>query len=98
MSHQMTAEQAENRICPYMTPNAGEPAGCVAGQCMAWRWSRAEQSKAFSDKVIAHCKETGEKSWSKAHNALMAEGEHQEFENTVGYCGLAGNPDAVLRA
>lgn len=64
---------------------------CIGSACMAWRWSRAKETKAYLDAVQAHMKETGD-NFNVATNKVWAQ-IGSTFERTEGYCGLAGRPE-----
>lgn len=65
---------------------------CIASQCMAWRWSDAKRTAAFLDAVQAHMKASSSPNFAKSTQAVYAE-RGREFENSEGYCGLAGRPE-----
>ena len=64
---------------------------CTGSVCMAWRWSRAKETKAFLDAVQARMKTTGE-NFNVATNKVWAE-IGSTFEKTEGYCGAFGRPE-----
>lgn len=64
---------------------------CVASGCMAWRWSRAKETKAYLDEVQKFMAETGE-NFNTATNKIYAK-LGSKFERTEGYCGIAGRPE-----
>lgn len=64
---------------------------CIGAQCMAWRWSRAKETKAYLDAVQTFMAETGE-NFNIASNKVWAK-LGSTFEQTEGYCGLAGKPE-----
>jgi hypothetical protein len=57
---------------------------------MAWRWSRAKETKSYLDAVQARMKETGE-NFNVASNKVFAD-VGATFEQVEGFCGLAGKP------
>ena len=84
-----TDQEARRKICPPSL--GGDHTGvCCGSSCMAWRWSRAKETKAYLDAVQAHMKANNvgfnvatEKVWKELGST---------FEQTEGYCGLAGTP------
>lgn len=68
------------------------PLRCIASYCMAWRWSDAKRTAAFLDAVQAHMKASPNPNFAKSTQAVYAE-RGREFENSEGYCGLAGGPE-----
>lgn len=91
----MTKDEAKTKWCPQTGPRfdkALHPNQCCLGAvCMAWRWSRAKETKAYLDAVHARVKETGE-NFNVATNKVWAR-LASTFEQTEGYCGLAGKPE-----
>ena len=63
---------------------------CISSSCMAWRWSRAKETKAYLDAVQARMKATGE-NFNIATQAVYKE-LGSTFEKTEGYCGAFGAP------
>ena len=66
---------------------------CLGSSCMAWRWSRARETKAFLEKVQEQMKDQGPNAnFGKACNVVYAK-HGTEFEQTEGYCGAFGKPE-----
>lgn len=85
-----TPDAAQKKMC------AADPEMFCAGDaCMAWRWSQAEMSKAFSKRVLEVAKADGT-DWGKAHQKVLKT-EKDNFVRKEGYCGLAGYPHNSLR-
>jgi hypothetical protein len=73
--------------------STGRPTGgpCLGAKCMAWRWSRAKETKAYLDAVQAEMKASST-NFNVASNKVWAE-LGSTFEKAEGYCGLAGKPE-----
>lgn len=88
----VTEGEAKTKLCQesYVAawPNVKR---CIASTCMAWRWSRAKETKAYLDAVQARMAATKE-NFNVATNKVWAE-IGSTFEQTEGYCGLAGKPE-----
>lgn len=101
----MTPDEAKTKWCPYVraqlyqrTHNDNPPVNrdswapdCIAGDCMAWRWSRAKETKAFLVAVQAEMKAKGI-DFARATQSVFAD-RGATFEQTEGYCGLAGKSE-----
>ena len=86
----MTEAEARDRWCP-LSFNRDGLLPCGASGCMAWRWSRAKETKAYLEAVQQLMKTSGV-DFKLASNKIWAE-SGSTFERTDGYCGLAGRPE-----
>lgn len=93
-------EDAKLRWCPFArvsemggTYNRRGPTAnvqCIGSDCLAWRWNRAKETKAYLDAVQAYMK--GENvNFNIATNKVWAE-IGSTFEQVEGYCGIGGKP------
>lgn len=113
MSRIIKEEEAGGFICPIMTKgeDGTPPVMCMGKQCMGWMYSRSKHTEAFANEVIKRVKAKDAKAikegskkrvtWGGEWRGLLddiAKGKHPGFENTEGYCGLAGDPAATVRA
>lgn len=92
----LAEDEAQEKWCPYRDEQRTEWHTklfdrCVASKCMAWRWARAKETKAYLDAVQKHMKDTGD-NFNKATQKVYAE-IGSTFEQVEGYCGLAGKPE-----
>lgn len=85
----ITPEEANSKWC-VQGITAEKVVRCEASKCMAWRWSRAKETKAFLDAVRALMSEK-KIDFSKATNEVFAE-RGATFEQIEGFCGLASKP------
>jgi len=107
MSNTHTEEEARGKWCPMNRVSYDSQSGtlsntlggsimCAASNCMAWRWSRETETRAYLADVQAHMKaeaDAGKKaSFATSSNAVWAE-KAGTYARNEGYCGLAGKGD-----
>lgn len=88
-------EAAKERVCPIIS-DADSTILCLGSACMFWRWSRAETTIQFKDKLVEHAKTSEVTNHNKLVQELLNTDIHRQYEHTEGYCGHAVNPDAKL--
>jgi len=91
----LTEKQAREKLCcgPAGTGEKimdSDRQWCVASVCLAWRWRRAKETKAYLKAVQDLMKEKGI-SFNVATQEVFKTVDL--FDETEGYCGLAGKPE-----
>jgi hypothetical protein len=85
----MTEQDAAMTVCPR---TIGSAVGtCMGAKCMAWRWSRAKETKAFLAEVRDYMKNAS-CDFNHATQKIFAR-DGARFEQTEGYCGQFGKPE-----
>lgn len=85
-----TEETAQETYC-HVTFSADSEGRCIGSKCMAWRWSRARETKEYVQACADYMKAHGV-SANVAMQKVFAE-HGAKYENIEGYCGLAGKPE-----
>lgn len=78
----MTEEEAKIKFCAN-----SQDRYCWGSNCMAWRWTQAKDTEAFLALVR---EKMGDGSNYQAVLSAALKEHRARFENTEGYCGLAG--------
>lgn len=97
-----TPEQAMQMSCCVGNPsdNPSMKMPCISEKCMAWRWSQAKQTAAYSKAVIEHAvaarKDNPKHKLTESYTHVLLE-QGGALERTEGYCGIAGFPHNALK-
>lgn len=65
---------------------------CLASECMAWKWSRERETKAFLKLVKHDMLKTTRPNFNKSVQVVYADHEG-EFKHTEGYCAIVGKAE-----
>lgn len=84
----LTEEEAKAKWCPQAQIAAGPASNdiqtCCASNCMMWRWGK--------DNLMLKPPWTPA-DWTPPEGFRLREDGNTERIDSVGYCGLAGNPE-----
>lgn len=86
----MTEDDAKKTRC-HRSIGSEVMINCLASACMAWQWSEAKRTAAFTGAVAERMRTQKKPDFSLAMREVFAETGGQ-FERTEGDCGLKGRP------
>jgi hypothetical protein len=88
----MTPEEAKGKWCCQF-----KEVKCSNIDCMAWRWSRSEETAKFLIRIKELMENNGKHMGEDLVTALINEPKSNQLfsepEHEYGYCGLAGKPE-----